>query len=794
MTPPLSKTAKLNGTSSGKQVGGGGNQHAVLVSGNALSSVDLHPLGYYSSMATSTDDVQQCGYGAGPLGGYHALVWSGSASSYVDLHPSGFNFSYCMGVHGGQQTGFAEQQSYFVTTSHAMVWNGTGAGGVDLHPVGYTFSRSMGVKNGEQVGYGSSVAYPYGEGTGYHTTSKAMKWNSTAVSMVSLHPLGFDASEALTTNGTQQGGWGYQALGASKLHALLWSGTPESVVDLHPVGYTDSKVTAMSDTQQVGEGWVGTVRHALLWNGTAASVVDLNQYLPAGYTNAVATGIDANGNVVGYAYNGATPYGMALPADAIAVVFAPGNAPAAAVSSISLSSANVAPGATVQVTVSLGGPAPAGGVNLSFLSTNPALVATPAAVSIPADQSSVTFPVVVGGVGMTVPTMLKLYVSDGTYSRVTAVTITPVVKLSGVNVNPVEGGFNTSGSVQLSIPAQAGGAVVTLASGNPALVTVPASVTVVPGAVVAGFTATTTSVATATAVPVTASFNGATFTTNLTLSPAPVVSLSSLTFPEVVGGQPVNGSLLLTNYPRNAGGATITLTSSDPATVQVPATVTVPQGQVYVTIPATTSAVNGLKGVSVRADYNASRATATVSVNPIPKVTILSADWSPDTKLFKVQATTTYANSTLTYGTVAEGGPLGTMQIELGVFKGSMLMDVAPTMATVWNSNGGQASMAVTIKKLATGGGGGGGGTTAAAKLTINRTGKGSVVSSPSGIACGIGSGGCSASFAGGTSVTLTAAPDPGSPFVGWTGACSGTSLTCTLTLNADTTVTANFK
>ena len=58
-------------------------------------------------------------------------------------------------------------------------------------------------------------------------------------------------------------------------------------------------------------------------NLVAESVVDLNQFLPAGYTHAVATGIDQNGNVVGYAYN--TPVtGLVVPPDAIAVVFAPG--------------------------------------------------------------------------------------------------------------------------------------------------------------------------------------------------------------------------------------------------------------------------------------------------------------------------------------------------------------------------------------------------------------------------------------------------------------------------------------
>jgi hypothetical protein len=69
-------------------------------------------------------------------------------------------------------------------------------------------------------------------------------------------------------------------------------------------------------------------------------------------------------------------------------------------------------------------------------------------------------------------------------------------------------------------------------------------------------------------------------------------------------------------------------------------------------------------------------------------------------------------------------------------------------------------------------------------------TGTGTVTSAPAGIACGSA---CSAPFAEGASVTLTASPDASSSFTGWSGGgCSGTG-TCTLSLTADTTVTASF-
>lgn len=76
--------------------------------------------------------------------------------------------------------------------------------------------------------------------------------------------------------------------------------------------------------------------------------------------------------------------------------------------------------------------------------------------------------------------------------------------------------------------------------------------------------------------------------------------------------------------------------------------------------------------------------------------------------------------------------------------------------------------------------------------LTVTKAGTGSgiVSSSPAGIDCGST---CGASFVAATPVTLTATPDTGSTFAGWTGGgCSGTS-TCHLSLGADATVAATF-
>lgn len=76
--------------------------------------------------------------------------------------------------------------------------------------------------------------------------------------------------------------------------------------------------------------------------------------------------------------------------------------------------------------------------------------------------------------------------------------------------------------------------------------------------------------------------------------------------------------------------------------------------------------------------------------------------------------------------------------------------------------------------------------------VAFTGTGTGTVASSPQGISCKTGSNqGCSAPFTSGTSITLTATPDPSMVVGGWQGGgCSGTASTCTLTLSADTTIT----
>jgi hypothetical protein len=72
--------------------------------------------------------------------------------------------------------------------------------------------------------------------------------------------------------------------------------------------------------------------------------------------------------------------------------------------------------------------------------------------------------------------------------------------------------------------------------------------------------------------------------------------------------------------------------------------------------------------------------------------------------------------------------------------------------------------------------------------ITVSKSGKGTVSSSPGGIACGKT---CTHGYAYGTSVTLTPKPAKGSTFTGFSGACKG--KTCKLTATDNMAVKATF-
>jgi hypothetical protein len=267
------------------------------------------------------------------------------------------------------------------------------------------------------------------------------------------------------------------------------------------------------------------------------------------------------------------------------------------------------------------------------------------------------------------------------------------------------GGNSDVTTVSLTTGAQGSGAVVSLTSSNPAVLSVPATLTIPTGAQSGTFSATTSVVTANTPVTITASYNSSSKPATVTVLPAPGPAvLSSIGFfPNVVtGGTAALAILGLTN-PAPAGGFTVTLSTNNPVAL-VPATATVPAGETTGSFSVPTSTVTASTGLTVFAMAGGVTQLAPLTVNP-----------------------------------------------------------AAPPVTTV--------------------------------ALAVSATGRSgqSITSSPAGISVAVGSS-TQASFTSGTSITLTVS---GGKTAIWTGGCSsGGSKTsaCTLTLNAAATVTANVQ
>src|SRR5205807_1144689 len=164
-------------------------------------------------------------------------------------------------------------------------------------------------------------------------------------------------------------------------------------------------------------------------------------------------------------------------------------------------------------TVTLSGLAPAGGTQVS-LSSSSALASIPPSVVVPAESTTATFTVNTSAVATS--TVITISASYGGASKSASLTVTPPT-VASLTLNPtsVVGGVQSStGTVTLSGPAPAGGAQVTLSSGNGAA-NVPAIVTVPAGSSSATFTVNTSIVLVSTSATISASYNGTTQTASL---------------------------------------------------------------------------------------------------------------------------------------------------------------------------------------------------------------------------------------------------------------------------------------
>ena len=282
---------EANGIENGRAVGF--DTHGAAIWNNLGTSVTRLsiPAGFQGVAPVAISGSQEVGNGV--IAATHqqrALLWNSDGASMVDLSTAGAGTSFALATDGAQQVG--------ATAAGAALWSGTAASYVNLGPTNYAFAEATGVSNGVQVGWGGDSPAS--------NNADALLWHGTASSVSVLRT----AAKAFGIHATQVVGWtaGTGLIQGSLQDAGMWTNaTLQSFVDLAPTGTTASELLATNGTVEVGDvsllggvfGGLPADLHAGVWRGTASSFQMLPT--PQGDNFSIATGIDAQGNISGFA-------------------------------------------------------------------------------------------------------------------------------------------------------------------------------------------------------------------------------------------------------------------------------------------------------------------------------------------------------------------------------------------------------------------------------------------------------------------------------------------------------------
>jgi hypothetical protein len=361
--------------------------------------------------------------------------------------------------------------------------------------------------------------------------------------------------------------------------------------------------------------------------------------------------------------------------------------------------------------------------------------------------------------------------------------------------NTLYSGDTTWVQVQLSAAAPAGGAVINLSSSNPAAAPVPASVNMPGNTAWMQFQMQTGQVTSATPVTLTATLNSGQATVQFNVMPP---SLKSITLtPASISGGVQGGAIVMLNGQAPAGGAVVNLSSDSPSAMP-PALATIPAGSYSVTVPIPTNAVSANTLANIAAGWNGASVQSPLTITPQGQPASISLSPASVSGISSTFATVTMAAPSATdqilqisSSNAAASLTANSVTIPAGSTTGGFFINTAAvstqTLVTISVSGGGVTrSATLTLNPVVA---------PSTISLSVSAGGRSGeqVVSNPTGLSVATGTTG-SAQFAPGTAVTLSITN--GRDAI-WSGACSSggaKTKTCTLTLNANSSVTANVQ
>lgn len=382
--------------------------------------------------------------------------------------------------------------------------------------------------------------------------------------------------------------------------------------------------------------------------------------------------------------------------------------------------------------------------------------------------------------------------ASGTFT----VSQAPPAPVSMVAVsNPIFSGNTTFVQVQLSTAAPANGAVINLTSSDPNAFPVPATVTMPANTGWMQFQVQAGQVTTSTPVTVTANLNSGTTTLNMTVLPPSIKSIQ--VNPGTISGGATAAAVITLNGLAPAGGAFVDLASDSPAAL-APAVATVQAGNSTVVAQIPTNSVSANTLAHITASWNGASATSQLTIAPQGQpasITLSPATVSGTTGSFAVVTMATPSTTDQIFQ-ITNSNP------NVVSIADSVLIPAGATAGGVIITNSLVTTQTLVTISVT------GGGVTRSATLTINptvapttfslgvvaggRSGE-RVVSSPAGISVPTGNSAV-AQFAPGTVITLSITD--GRDAI-WSGDCSSNNnktKTCSFTIKANSTVTANVQ
>jgi len=293
-------------------------------------------------------------------------------------------------------------------------------------------------------------------------------------------------------------------------------------------------------------------------------------------------------------------------------------APPVAVAALEPATFTMNVGATSSFTVTINA-AQSTNTEIALSVDNPAVLQIPASATVAQGQTSAVFTATGLAVGNAVITVS----ANGT-QKTSSVHVAPqAAAIVSLLPNPLPLQESATGSLTVTINvAQEADTVIELVNDAPAVAQVAASVTIAAGAISATIPVNAIVPGTAN---VTASVNGASATTAVTVT-GPPPAITSIT-PQVLNlpkGTPGTFRVTVSNAPSVA--TAVTLSSSDPATASVPASVNVAAGALLADFPV---ASNGTGLATITASLGGSSAAATVSITPAELASLTLSPQTP---------------------------------------------------------------------------------------------------------------------------------------------------------------------